>query len=241
MSENEDRFLLDADERRVIGVLVEKSLTTPKYYPLTINAIVTGSNQKSNRDPLVEFVDEEVEEILSRLQRRGLVSEHYGAGGRTARWRQEFTYELELDGQQMAVVAELLLRGPQTLGELRTRASRMKKIDDLATLNGVVKSLEILDCPRMVRLSPEDQKRGVRYTHGFYPKSEFDEIKAQELSAAPSGVAKAPRVISSSPNSDVVEELRAEIQALSTRVEHLESQLGIVSRATEVSEQPSSR
>ncbi len=239
MSENEDRFLLDADERRVMGVLIEKSLTTPKYYPLTINAIVTGSNQKSNRDPMVEFVDEEVEEILARLQRRGLVSEHYGAGGRTARWRQEFTYELEFDGQQMAVVAELLLRGPQTLGELRTRASRMKKIEDLATLSGVVKSLEVLECPRMVRLSPEEQKRGVRYTHGFYPKSEFAEIKAEELSVASTAATKTPRATSPSPNSDVVEELRAEIRALSIRVEHLESQLGVVNRTSEISEQTS--
>jgi len=164
-----DRFILDPDERRVIGVLIEKSLTTPSAYPLTLNALVTGSNQKSNRDPQVEFVEEEVEEILGRLQRRGLASEHYGAGGRTARWRQEFTYELELDGPRMAVVGELLLRGPQTLGELRTRASRMKKIPDLAALDEIVRQLSSTDPPRMVRLSPEGRKRGVRYTHGFYP------------------------------------------------------------------------
>ncbi len=224
-----DRFLLDPDERRVIGVLIEKSLTTPAYYPLTINAMVTGCNQKSNRDPVVEFVDDEIDEILLRLQRRGLASEHYGAGGRTVRWRQEFTKELELDGQQMAVVAELLLRGPQTLGELRTRASRMKAIPDLGVLQSIVTRSEQMTPPRMLRLSSRDQKRGVRYAHGFYPEAEIAEIRALEgsgFSAAPpprQSVAFAP----AAPAVDVVAELREEIAGLSRRVSNLEQQLGI--------------
>ena len=220
-----DRFTLDSDERRVIGVLIEKSLTTPQYYPLTINAVVTGSNQKSNRDPHVQFVDDEVEEILGRLQKRGLTSEHYGAGGRTARWRQEFTYELELDGPQMAVVAELLLRGPQTLGELRTRANRMKPIADLGMLEGVVKTLEIMSPPRMVRLSPAGQKRGVRYTHCFYPAAELAELIDAEASGAP--VAAAAPARGGGASDSEVQELRAQVAALTARVEKLESELGI--------------
>ena len=237
MSEEEavtDKFLLDIDERRVIGVLIEKSLTTPQYYPLTINAMITGCNQKSNRDPYLQFVEREVEDICARLQKRGLVTEHYGSSGRTARWRQEFTYELELDGQQMAVVAELLLRGPQTLGELRTRASRMKPIADLDVLNGIMKTLEVMTPARIVRLSSPEQKRGVLFTHGFYPTKEFAEVRANEAVGAtllaPVRAAAAPP-----PAADpaVIDELKEQIAALAKRVAHLEDQLGIESPRAE--------
>jgi len=248
-----DRFLLDTDERRVIGVLIEKSLTTPQYYPLTINAIVTGSNQKSNRDPHVEFVDDEVAEILARLQKRGLASEHYGAGGRTARWRQEFTKELALEGKQMAVLAELLLRGPQMVGELRTRASRMKEIPDQSALDAVLASLEAMVPSRLVRLTPPEQKRGARVTHGFYPPAELARVRAAEPAGAveaPSRPSAAMTAPYSSPaaalrpsapitppsapaipavDPEVVEELRAEVAALARRVAFLEEQLGIPS------------
>lgn len=218
-----DHFILDPDERRVIGVLIEKSLTTPSAYPLTVTALVTGSNQKSNRDPQVEFVDEEVEEILARLQRRGLVTEHYSAGGRMARWRQEFTGEVGLTGQRMAVVGELLLRGAQTLGELRTRASRMKQIPDLAALDAIVKDLESMDPPRMVRLSPAGRQRGVRYTHGFQPVEELDALREAELSGAPAAApARAPR----GPSPEAVEGLEQRVAALEERIARLESQLG---------------
>jgi uncharacterized protein YceH (UPF0502 family) len=244
---SEDRFILDPDERRVMGVLIEKSLSTPQYYPMTVNAMVAASNQKSNREPVVQFVDDEVEEILLRLQRRGLVSEHYGAGGRTARWKQEFTKELGLDGQRMAVVAELLLRGPQTVGELRTRASRMKEIPDLDALEAVLVALEGMEPPRLVRLSPPDQKRGVRVTHGFYAPGELDEIREAEDAAGRSiGMRSTatPKPISAAraeprPASTVVhpapvavpppelQAMRAEIDALRRRVVYLEEQLGI--------------
>jgi len=243
-----DRFLLDPDERRVIGVLVEKSLTTPQYYPLTINAIVAGSNQKSNRDPQVEFVDDEVAEILERLRKRGLASEHYGAGGRTARWRQEFTRELALDGRQMAVVAELLLRGPQMVGELRARASRMKEIPDQESLDQVLASLEAMSPPRLVRLTPREQKRGARVTHGFYPAGELAQVRAAEPAgggepetpravlasapAAPPPPRPAPPLAPALPAADpeLLAALRAEVAALAKRVAFLEEQLGIATR-----------
>ncbi|MHC4936585.1 MAG: YceH family protein [Planctomycetota bacterium] len=224
VADQSDAYLLDADERRVIGVLIEKSLTTPNNYPLTVNALVSGCNQKSNRDPFVQFVDDEVEEILQRLQLRGLVTEHYGAGGRVAKWRQEFTYELEYDGPQMAVIAELLLRGPQTLGELRTRASRMKPIADLGTLDGLVRVFEGMSPPRMVRLSPPEMKRGVRYTHGFYPAAELTEIRALEGS----GISAAPaRPAARGADPGELEQLREQVAALTARVARLEERAGV--------------
>ena len=231
-----DKFQLDIDERRVIGVLIEKSLTTPQYYPLTVNAMITGCNQKSNRDPVLQFVESEVDEILLRLQKRGLATEHYGSSGRTVRWRQEFTYELEFDGPQMAVVAELLLRGPQTLGELRTRANRMKKIADLETLESIVEKLAAMSPPRVIRLSPPGQKRGVRYTHGFYPQKEFAEV--QQVEAAGATLAPAPRSSAAATvpaDPSALEALKQEVASLAKRVAHLEDQLG-VSHATGESE-----
>ena len=210
---------LDHDERRVIGVLIEKSLTTPQYYPLTINAIVTGSNQKSNRDPLVEFVDDEVEEILQRLRPRGLVTEVHPSGSRSEKWRQELSTTLDLNGQEMAVLGELLLRGPQTMGELRSRANRMKNIPDQGTLQTVFDGLAARAQPLVVRLTPEGVKRGVRVTHGFYPPKELEEVIAAEEAAPGAGEPRAPRAASSS--------AAKELEALRKRVEAIEAHLGI--------------
>src|SRR5262245_54629233 len=115
---------LDLAERRVLGVLVEKQKTTPDAYPLSVNALVTGSNQKSNRDPILSLGDLEVEEALGRLLRRGLVERVQG--GRVERWRHLLYSAWGLDKVEMALVAELLLRGPQSVGELRSRAGRME-------------------------------------------------------------------------------------------------------------------
>ena len=212
-----ERLELDPDERRVIGVLIEKSLTTPQAYPLTINAIVTGSNQKSNRDPILELVDDQVEEVLQNLRGRSLTAAFYPAGSRSEKWRQELTLVLELDGQEKAVVAELLLRGPQTLGELRTRASRMKQIPDQAALHQVIDRLASRSQPLVVRLSPQGQTRGVRVTHGLYPEAELEEIRDAEATGVPSS---RPATLASS-------SVNHELEALRQRVAAIEAHLGI--------------
>ncbi|MFQ5654350.1 MAG: DUF480 domain-containing protein, partial [Planctomycetota bacterium] len=180
-----ERIVLDPDERRVIGVLIEKSLCTPQYYPLTVNALVSGSNQKSNRDPIVEYVEDDVEEALERLRQRGLATVIYPAGSRAPKWRQEMTSALELDGRGMAVIAELFLRGAQTTGELRARASRMKPIPDRGALEEVLEGLLERRPPLIVRLSPEGVARGVRVTHNFHAEEELAEIIAAEEAGAP--------------------------------------------------------
>ena len=146
--------LLDAQEQRVIGVLIEKSLATPQYYPLTLNQVVTACNQKSNRDPVVSMMEDEVDAILSRLARRAMTTQVFVSGSRAGKWRQELTSELELDGPSMAVLAELLLRGAQTVGELRTRASRMKAIADMGELNRVLEGLAQHQPPLARRRAP---------------------------------------------------------------------------------------
>src|SRR5271157_3887484 len=124
--------VLDMLERRVLGVLVEKSKTTPDTYPLSINALVAGCNQKSNRDPLMDITDLDAEEGLTRAQKKGLTIKV--VGGRVIRWRHALYEAWKVNKVELAILAELLLRGPQTEGELRGRASRMEPIDDLDSL-----------------------------------------------------------------------------------------------------------
>src|SRR5207249_2600673 len=128
-------------ERRILGVLVEKQKTskTADAYPLTLNALVTGCNQKSNRDPILELDEVEAEEGIEALQPRGLVSRI--SGGRVDRFRHELYTAWTSDGAELAVLAELLLRGPQTKGDLRVRAARMAPIDSLEALDDVLKPL----------------------------------------------------------------------------------------------------
>ena len=126
-------------ERRILGVLVEKARTVPDTYPLSLNALVAGCNQKSNRDPLLDLQEIEIQDCLEVLIKKKLVSRV--VGGRVERWRHQLYEVFTLDKKEVAVIAELLLRGPQTEGELRLRASRMEPIDDLDSLRQVLRVL----------------------------------------------------------------------------------------------------
>jgi uncharacterized protein YceH (UPF0502 family) len=166
-------------ERRVLGVLVEKAKTTPDAYPMSVNALVTGSNQKSNRDPLLNLSEEDVEAALEGAQRKGLAIKI--TGGRVIRWRHNLYDTLLVDKVQLAILAELLLRGPQTEGELRARASRMEAIDDLDALRAVLKPLAQRGL--VVYLSPEG-RRGTTVTHGFHAPAELEKLRALHSAGA---------------------------------------------------------
>jgi uncharacterized protein YceH (UPF0502 family) len=166
---------LDLLERRVLGVLVEKQKTTPDAYPMSINGLVSGCNQKSNRDPVLNLDEDDVMDTLLRLLRRELV-ERAPPTGRVERWRHLLYVALSVEKEEMAVLAELLLRGPQTEGELRTRASRMDPIDDLDMLRGLLRNL--VQRNLVVYLTPED-RRGAVLTHGFYEAGELERLRAQ--------------------------------------------------------------
>src|SRR2546423_3663444 len=127
---------LTARERRVVGVLVEKQKTTPEYYPMTLAAIVTACNQKSNRDPVTNYDQDDVEEALHSLRKKGAVILVEGVG-RVARWKHTLYEWLKVSKVELAVLAELLLRGPQTEGDLRARASRMEPLADLPALQAL--------------------------------------------------------------------------------------------------------
>jgi uncharacterized protein YceH (UPF0502 family) len=165
--------VLSTNERRVLGVLVEKAKTTPDVYPLSLNSLVTGCNQKSNRDPVVELSDLDVEEGLASAQKKGLVIKI--TGGRVERWRHHLYESWHADKVELAILTELLLRGPQTEGELRGRASRMEPIEDLNTLRSLLSRLA--ERRLVVHLSPEG-RRGAMITHGFHAPDEMAALRA---------------------------------------------------------------
>jgi uncharacterized protein YceH (UPF0502 family) len=176
---------LGAIDRRVVGVLAEKAKTTPDIYPMSLNAICTGCNQKSNRAPLMQLETSDVEESLDRLRALGAVGLIEGYG-RVAKYR-HYLYEwLGVDKVELAVMTELLLRGDQTVGELRGRAARMEPIADLAALRLVLDSLVAKKL--VVALTPEG--RGQVITHALYQPRELDTLRARY---AGSGSADAAR------------------------------------------------
>ena len=164
---------LDAPQRRVLGVLIEKAKTTPGGYPMTVNAVVTGCNQKNNRDPITAYDDFDVEKALSELQELGVVKEIDWVG-RVPKYK-HLAYEwMGVRPVELAVLGELLLRGPQALGELRARAARMEPIEDLAALKPIVSGL--IERRLMIELSPPG--RGQVVSHNLYPANEVAELQA---------------------------------------------------------------
>jgi uncharacterized protein YceH (UPF0502 family) len=222
-------------ERRVLGVLVEKALTAAAPEPLTLNAVVVGSNQKSNRDPLMSVEEPEADEALERLQQKGLVFRI--TGGRAERWRHNLYEAWKVTKPELALLAELLLRGPQTAADARSRASRMEPLDhELAT--GLIKSLAKRGM--IVWLAPEN-RRGALLTHGFHTPDELGRLKAahstgvivDEVQAPSPPVTAAPaeraRGLEERLGEAVAEiaRLRAELSELRATVQGLQEALGI--------------
>jgi uncharacterized protein YceH (UPF0502 family) len=204
----------------MLGVLVEKAKTTPDAYPLSLNALVTGSNQKSNRDPILDLEDDDVEEALGRCKAKGLVMKIIG--GRVDRWRHLLYEAWHVDKVELAILAELLLRGPQTEGELRTRASRMEPIEDLDALRRTLRPL--VERKLVAYLTPEE-RRGAVLTHGFHEPHELERLRTHFASAA----ASVPPLISPSvavPPAGSAARLEDKLRELETIVGHLRDELG---------------
>jgi uncharacterized protein YceH (UPF0502 family) len=160
---------LTADESRVIGVLIEKAQTTPDQYPLTVNAVVNGANQKNNRDPLTTLDEGDVRSALIGLRNKGLVVQQDGPGQRAPKFRHQVKETLGINTPEMVVLAELLLRGPQTLGEIRGRASRMHPIDTLEMARNVVEQLIGKAEPLVKQVAPAAGSRAERYVQLLCP------------------------------------------------------------------------
>ncbi|MDO6409632.1 DUF480 domain-containing protein [Pantoea phytobeneficialis] len=166
------KMALSVQALRVIGCLLEKQVTTPDQYPLSLNGVVTACNQKSNREPVMNLSESEVQSQLDELVKKHLVTSNSGFGQRVSKYEQRFCNSafgnLQLSSAEVAVLTLLFLRGAQTPGELRTRSGRLHEFSDMneveQTLNGLI-SRE--DGPMVVRLAREPGKRESRYMHLF--------------------------------------------------------------------------
>jgi uncharacterized protein YceH (UPF0502 family) len=163
---------LDVLEARVIGCLIEKQITTPDQYPLSLNALANACNQKSNRDPVMSLEESTVQATVDELSRKHFVLEKSGFGSRVPKYQHRFCNTefgtLKLSAQELAVICELLLRGPQTPGELRSRASRMASFGDVTEVETVLRELaERADGPFVARLPREPGRRESRYMQLF--------------------------------------------------------------------------
>ena len=164
--------ILTDTEVRVLGCLIEKELATPEYYPLTLNALTNACNQKSNRDPVMQLDEADVVRALDalRFKQLALLS---AEGGRVPKYRHILTEKLRFSPAELAVLAELLLRGPQTVGELRTRAERMHPLADLAAVEEVLEELQGRTPPLVTKLPRQPGRKEQRYAQLFAGEPEL--------------------------------------------------------------------
>ena len=213
------KYQLTAHEARVIGCLLEKQVTTPEQYPLSVNAVTLACNQKTNREPVMSLSESEVQDQLDQLVKRHYLRTVSGFGNRVTKYEQRFCNsefgDLKLTAGEVALITTLLLRGPQTPGELRSRAQRMHEFGDTAEVENALEHLAAReDGPFVVRLPREPGKREQRYMHLF--SGEVDLSASAPESASPATNDLAERV----------EVLEAEVADLKQRLDSLLAHLG---------------
>lgn len=202
---------LDPAPLRVLGALIEKQFETPAYYPLTLNALIAACNQKSKREPVVEYREEEVSQALVRLRERGLVGRQLGDGNRAPKYLQRLVESLGLTHDQLAALAVLMLRGPQTLGEIRGRTTRMFDFHDLESVEQTLQGLAAHESGALVRELPRRPgTKETRWIHllGGAPREALEDA--------------APEVPTRDEETGL-EALRNEVQTLREQLESLRS------------------
>lgn len=180
---------LTLHETRVLGCLIEKEVTTPEQYPLSLNALTNACNQRSNREPVLDLDEIAVQQVLDGLVRKYLVNEQGGFGSRVPKFQHRFCNSnygtLKFSPQELGVVCELFLRGPQTPGELRSHTARLCRFGDGTEVEAVLRQLaEREDGPFVVRLPREPGKRESRYAHLFSGEVSVDMSQGEEHASA---------------------------------------------------------
>lgn len=209
-------------EARVIGCLMEKEVTTPEQYPLSLNALTNACNQKSNRDPVLELDEAIVQQTVDRLIKRYLVGRSSGFGNRVTKYQHRFCNtefgELRLSKQEFGIICELLLRGPQTPGELRVRTERLCRFGDVEEVEIVLGHLMERDEPLVAKLPREAGKREARYAHLFGGGAQAVEVSAGGTISADLVSLDQDRLETLE---KVVEELRQEVGELRRKYQEL--------------------
>ena len=231
-------------QRRVLGTLMEKGFTTPDQYPMTLKGAATGCNQKSNRDPVTEYSEGEVADALEQLRQLGLVAEVFTDGGRAARYRHYARHKFDFTETQFAILCELLLRGRQQPGELRTRASRMVRIDSQDQLKSDLQSMQEKG---FVQSNGGLERRGVEVDHTFYLPKENMTMTAANLAAddavpatAPTATAVAarPATVATTQNSTVSAGIdSALLHGLQSQLREITSHMSTLQNALDAMEQ----
>jgi uncharacterized protein YceH (UPF0502 family) len=212
---------LSSIEARVIGCLIEKQITTPDQYPLSLNALVNACNQKSNRDPVMSADEAAIQITLDHLIRKHLVIEKSGFGSRVPKYQHRFCNTefgpLKFTQQELAIVCELLVRGPQTPGELRTRAARMASFSELGQVETALESLSSrTDGPFVVRLPREPGRRDSRYAHLFTGAVTIPALTEDSVTGTSTASAPAPSRL---------ERLEKEVQQLKEELNDIKARL----------------
>ncbi len=208
-------------ELRVLGCLIEKDMTTPDYYPMSLNSLVMACNQRSNREPVVDYSETEVLGAVDHLRNFGLARTVHGKGDRVLKYKHVAGEILEITPRQAALLAVLALRGPQTLGELRTRTGRYVEFDNLAEVEAELDALARAEEPRVERLERKPGEKESRYRQ-LLGDVESDPAGADEQSEM------APTVdLDRNADAGRVAELEAELGELRERVARMERELGL--------------
>lgn len=175
MEQEQTLPFLDSTEIRVLGALMEKAMTTPDYYPMTLNGLTTACNQKSSRKPVVEYDEETVVLALNSLKKRGLVSTETGGTSRSVKYQHNMAIVYRFVPEELAVIGLLFLRGPQTGGELKSNSGRMYEYDTLEEVQKVLEELSASEVPFIKQLPRRPGQKEQRYMHLFAGEPDAEE------------------------------------------------------------------
>jgi len=214
---------VDEVEARVVGCLIEKQRTTPDVYPLSLNALRLACNQSTNRDPVVEYDEETVVEALRRLALRGWTRLASGSGSRARKYRHLLDDALDLDGEETSLLAVLLLRGSQTPGELKQRASRLQEFPDLPTVHGALSRM--VEAGHVERHPRRPGQKEDRYEQVLGGQG-AEVTQSPEPDPEPSGSEPEPNPVVPADTDDRLGQLERQLQELRAEVAELRSALG---------------
>lgn len=208
---------LSPEAIRVLGVLIEKELSTPEYYPMTLNSLTNGCNQKSNRDPVVAYQESEVRYAIEELEKRRLIGHVSGAGSRTEKFRHAVVENLGLTEKERAALAVLLLRGPQTIGEIKSRTGRTADFDSLDATADVLRALRDREEPLVAQLPLQPGKKEARIMHLLAGEIDLEALEAE-------AGAQTHHSAAGSSLSEEIEDLKSRLAALEQAFERFRSQ-----------------
>jgi uncharacterized protein len=202
-------IVLNDTEVRILACLIEKELTTPEYYPLSLNSLTNACNQKSNRNPLVSYNETDVTQGLASLQEKGLVRKSLTSGDRVSKYLHAVLERFDLSRQEMAILCELMLRGPQTVGEIRSHTERMSAFESLEEVENTIQGLAEHDPPLTLKMPRETGRKECRYMHLFSGGLET----LHDFTAEPAAIQMSPQ--------EKIRKLEEEIVSLRNELEEL--------------------